>query len=87
LRCTVSDDTQNCQKFGATSLDLWLQFHREWHASVPVPYVGDSCIHHAISQVSLLWGPASVQAMGYPIRENALRRSLICYILHPSTST
>lgn len=28
------------------------------------------------------WGQANVQAMGYPIRENALRRSLTRYILH-----
>ena len=33
------------------------------------------------------WGPATVQAMGYPIHENYFRRLLTRYILHQSIVT
>jgi hypothetical protein len=44
LQLIVLNGSPNCQKLGAQALDLWSQFHREYHASAPVLCVGDSCI-------------------------------------------
>jgi hypothetical protein len=35
---------QNCQKLGATALDLWSQFYPEYRAAAPVLCADDSYI-------------------------------------------
>lgn len=71
---------------GATSLDLWSQFHQDYCASATVVCV------RVLSSVPIgrnsgRWGPATVQAMGYPIHEKALHVSLTRYIPHRSLVT
>jgi hypothetical protein len=80
------NNSQDCENLGAAAYDLWLQFQPEDHALAPVLCVVDSCICIILSicvgRNPGLLGPVTLQAMGFPIHENALRRSLPRCLLH-----
>jgi hypothetical protein len=84
LQLNVLDDSQNCQKLGAATLDLWSQFHSEYQASAPALGVISSI---PIGRNPGPSGPANLQAMGHLIRKNVFHRSLTHYILDRSIVT
>ena len=83
-------NSHNCQNLSAARLDMWWQFHVEYHCAVPLLFEQLLCtfsFKYAYRKKSGIVRFSKVQVTGYPIHANALRLALTRYRVYRSILT